>query len=508
MVVLPSESGILSFRNREPERKSVEKRIHYGATFAVLATAALAFSLLQSLIIPAIPLLQHTFHTSTTAATWLLTAYILSAAIATPILGRIGDMVGKEKMIVIVLITLSVGTLISALATTFPVMLAGRIVQGAGGAVFPLAFGIIRDEFPPEKVAGAIGVLSAILGVGVGIGIVLAGPIIDNLSYHWLFWIPLVMSLAATVTTFRFVPESPVRSRGRVNWPGATIMALWLITGLLALSYGPIWGWTSASVLGLFAATAVLIPCWIRSETRSDTPMVDMKMMRIPAVWSTNLAAMLFGFGMFAMFIILPQFAETPARQGYGFGASVTQSGLYLLPFAVAMLVIAPLTGRLTVAIGSKPILIMGAVFAAASYGLLTVAHSEPWNLYVAAGLLGVGVAFGYASMSNLIIEAVPPSQTGVATGMNTNIRNIGAALGSAVSTSLIVSGVLTDGYPREHGYVLAFAVCGGALLVAAIAALMIPARNQPSVVISESHPALTAEAEVIVGAIGYVAED
>ena len=486
----------------------MEKRIHYGATFAVLATAALAFSLLQSLIIPAIPLLEHTLHTTTTGATWLLTGYLLSAAIATPILGRIGDMVGKEKMIVAVLITLSVGTLISALATTFPIMLAGRIVQGAGGAVFPLAFGIIRDEFPPEKVAGAIGVLSAILGVGVGTGIVLAGPIIENLSYHWLFWIPLVLSIGATVTTFLFVPESPIRSPGRVNWIGASIMSAWLVTGLLAVSYGPIWGWKSASVLGLFAVTAVLIPCWIRSETRSDTPMVDMRMMRIPAVWSTNLAALLFGFGMFAMFIVVPQFAQTPTREGYGFGASVTQSGLYLLPFAVAMLLIAPLTGRLTVAIGSKPILIMGALFAASSYGLLVVAHGEPWNIYLAAGLLGIGVAFGFASMSNLIVEAVPASQTGVATGMNTNVRNIGAALGSGVATSLIVSGLLVHGYPREHGYVLAFAVCGGALVVAAIAALMIPTRNRPSVISSESHPALTAEAEVVVGAIGYVAED
>ncbi len=150
----------------------------------------------------------------------------------------------------------------------------------------------------------------------------------------------------------------------------------------------------------------------------------------------------------------------------------------------------------------------MGALFAASSYGLLVVAHGEPWNLYAAAGLLGIGVAFGFASMSNLIVEAVPASQTGVATGMNTNVRNIGAALGSGVATSLIVSGLLVHGYPREHGYVLAFAVCGGALVVAAIAALMIPTRSRPSVVLSESHPALTAEAEVVVGAIGYVAED
>ena len=213
-------SGIHSFN--QSATGSMEKRIHYAATFAVLATAALAFSLLQSLILPAIPLLEHTLDTTTTGATWLLTGYLLSAAIATPILGRIGDMVGKEKMIVIVLVTLSVGTLISALATTFPVMLAGRIVQGAGGAVFPLAFGIIRDEFPSEKVAGAIGVLSAILGVGVGAGIVLAGPIVGHLSYHWLFWMPLFP------VSWSDGDDVPFRARvtGPVPWSGQLVRRL------------------------------------------------------------------------------------------------------------------------------------------------------------------------------------------------------------------------------------------------------------------------------------------
>jgi EmrB/QacA subfamily drug resistance transporter len=481
-----------------------EKRIHHAATFAVLATAALAFSLLQSLIIPAIPQLERTLHTSTSAATWLLTGYLLSAAIATPILGRIGDMVGKEKMIVVVLVALSVGTLISAVADSLPVMLVGRVVQGAGGAVFPLAFGIIRDEFPPTKVAGAIGVMSAILGGGVGVGIVMAGPIIEHLSYHWLFWIPLAMSLAATVATFIFVPESPVRSPGRVNWLGALLMSGWLVTGLLAVSYGPTWGWKSATVLELFGATAVLTVLWVWSEARSSSPLVDMAMMRLPAVWSTNLAALLFGFGMFAMFVTMPQFAQTPTRVGYGFGASVTQSGLFLLPFAVAMLVVAPLTGRMAAAIGSKPVLIAGALFAAASYGFLALAHTQSWNIYVSSGLLGIGVALGYASMANLIIEAVPPDQTGVATGMNTNIRNIGAALGSGVATSLVISDLLRDGFPKEHGYILAFAVCGAALVVAALAALKIPSSRGQGVVLGESHRALTAEAEVVVGAIAY----
>ncbi|MFZ0249637.1 MAG: MFS transporter [Acidimicrobiales bacterium] len=477
-------------------------------TFAVLGTAALAFALLQSLIIPAIPQLEQTLHTSESGASWLLTAYLLSAAIATPILGRVGDMLGKEKVIVAVLIALTVGSLLSALATSLPVMLVGRVIQGTGGAVFPLAFGIIRDEFPAERVAGAIGVMSAILGAGAGAGIVLAGPILVHLNYHWLFWIPMIMSAIATVATYLFVSESPVRAPGRINWSGAALMSAWLVTGLLAISYAPMWGWADSSVIGLLVATGILLVIWVVVENRSDSPLVDMKMMRIPAVWSTNLAALLFGFGMFAMFVTLPQFAETPSHAGYGFGASVTQSGLYLAPFAAAMVIVAPMTGRLSKAFGSKMVLVVGSLITGSSYLLLILNHSDQWSIYVATGLLGIGIALGFASMANLIIEAVPAEQTGVATGMNTNIRNIGAALGSGIATSLVVSGLLPDGFPKEGGYILAFAVSGLALVVAALAALAIPKRTTASIVERETHPALTAEAEVIVGAIAFGPED
>ena len=288
------------------------KRVHYQVTFAVLALAAVAYSMLQSLVIPALPSLEHSLHSSADSVAWLLTGYLLSAAIATPILGRVGDMMGKEKVLLVVLATLSFGTLVSALATNLPVMLVGRVIQGAGGAVFPLAFSIVRDEFPKERVVGAIGFLSAILGVGAGLGIVLAGPIIGHLSYHWLYWVPLVLCLISGVATVKFVPESPIRTPGRINIMGALLMSGWLVAGLLAVSEGPIIGWGDSRIFGLFILTVVLIALWVRSESRSHTPLVDMKMMRLPEVWTTNLAALLFGFGMFVMFTVVPWFVETP----------------------------------------------------------------------------------------------------------------------------------------------------------------------------------------------------
>jgi EmrB/QacA subfamily drug resistance transporter len=455
------------------------KRIHYRSTLAVLALSALAFSLLQSLVLPALPSFERALHTSPTGASWLLSAYLVSAAIATPTLGRVGDMIGKEKMLVIVLIGLGLGTLVSALGSSIAVVIVGRVVQGTGGAIFPLAFGIIRDEFPPERVAAGIGIISSILGIGSGAGIVLAGPIITHLSYHWLFWIPLVMIVVATIATFVYIPESPVRASGGINWLGAVIMAGWLTTGLLALTEAPDWGWTSASVVALFAVTCLLIGLWIWAEAHSDHPVVDMKMMRVRAVWTTNLTALLFGFGMFAMFILAPQFVQTPVDQGYGFGASVTKAGLFLAPLSLAMLLVAPLIGRLTAVVGAKSLLVAGGGFGAASYFLLAVEHSHQWSFYVSSALLGVGVALGFASMANLIIEAVPPTQTGVATGMNTNIRSIGGALGSSIATSIVVTDLLPSGFPKEAGFAAAFVVCGSSMIVAGLAALAVPSRRR-----------------------------
>jgi EmrB/QacA subfamily drug resistance transporter len=426
-------------------------------------------------VAPALPVIQKDLHTSTTAVTWVFTSYLLSASVATPIAGRLGDMFGKERTMLLVLVVLAAGTLVSALAHTVELMIFGRVIQGLGGAVFPLAFGIIRDEFPPMRVAAGIGFISALLGVGGGAGIVLAGPIVQHLSYHWLFWLPLIAIVVAAVATHLFVPESPIKAGGRVNWLGAALLSSWLVALLIATSEGPSWGWTSGRVLGLYAAAAALLSIWIAAESRAPQPLVDMQMMRRRAVWTTNAAAALLGFGMFGSFILIPQFVEMPARAGYGFHATVTGAGLFLLPSTAGMLLVSPLAGRLAHGLGSRVALMAGALLTMVCFVMLAAAHSHPWEIYTASLFLGAGIGLAFAAMANLIVEAVPPGQTGVATGMNTIMRSIGGAVGGQVGASIIAGTVAASGLPMERGFTLAFAISAGALLFSFLAALAVP---------------------------------
>ena len=199
-----------------------------GLVLAVLAIGGCAYAGLQSLVVPALPTLQKDLDTTPTGVAWIFTTYLLAASVATPIAGRLGDMFGKKRTLLVVLVFVGGGTALAAFATTLPVMILARVIQGLGGAIFPLAFGIIRDEFPRERVASGIGLISGLLGIGAGLGIVLAGPILEHLNYHWLFWIPLGLIAVTIVATIVFIPESPIRAQGSVNWTGAILLSLWL----------------------------------------------------------------------------------------------------------------------------------------------------------------------------------------------------------------------------------------------------------------------------------------
>jgi EmrB/QacA subfamily drug resistance transporter len=455
------------------------ERAHYQVTFAVLALGVAAFALLQSLVIPVLTTVQHQLHTTQSAVTWVLTAYLLSASIMTPILGRIGDMAGKERVFVATLVALAVGSLLAAITSSIAVMIVARVIQGIGGGMVPVAFGIIRDEFPAEKVTGAIGALASLTAVGAGLGIVVAGPIVNVLDYHWLFWLPMILTVAAAVSAVLFVPESPVRSPGRISWLPAVLLSGWLVALLVALSEAPAWGWRSGRVLGLLAAAVVLAAGWVVAELRAATPLIDMTMMRRTAVWTNNLVALLIGLGMYATFAFLPEFVQTPASAGYGFGASITRSGLMLLPASITMFVVGMFAGRLARRLGGKVLVTAGCLIGGGAMGILAFAHGQEWQIYVSTALMGVGFGLAFAAMSALVVAAVPVSQTGVASGMNANIRTIGGSIGAAAMASIVTSQLGSSGLPKESGYTAGFAVMTGGLVLAALASLLIPSARR-----------------------------
>jgi EmrB/QacA subfamily drug resistance transporter len=427
------------------------------------------------MVFPALSTFQQEFGASTAWTTWVLTGFLVSAAVTTPVLGRLGDQFGKERMLLVSLGLFLAGCLGAAFAWDIWSLIAFRVVAGAGGALFPLSFAIIRDELPADKVKVGIGLISAVWGVGGGFGIVLSGVIVDHFSWRLLFLlgsIPVALSIALV---HRYVPESPVRSPSRVDVPGAVLLSGALLSLMVALTEGEQWGWTSAPLLGLLACSAALAVAWVAVEMRSSSPMVDIRMLTHRPVLLTNVATMISGFALFSCFVLVPSFVETASDHGYGFDATATEAGLFLLPSSVAMLFAGPLAGMTGRRFGSKWPLSGGMLIVSVAALLFAVAHDEPGPVLVASALLGFGVGAAFAAMAALIADNVDPLEMGVASGMNTVVRLIGAVIGGQVGAALLTAQTIgVSSIPAESAYTTAFALSAVAALVAAAVSVSI----------------------------------
>ncbi|GIF63905.1 MFS transporter [Asanoa ishikariensis] len=450
-----------------------------------LSLGGLAFAVLQSLVAPALSTIGRDLGASTADVSWILTAYLLSASVLTPILGRLGDMVGKRRVLIGVLATLFAGTLLAAVAPNLIVLIVARALQGAAGAILPLSIGIVRDELPREKVGVTVGLLSAIFGVGAGVGIVAAGPIVEHLSWHWLFWLPLVVVAVALAGAIFGIQESRVRTPGRLDILGAGILSVALVSLLLAISKGQSWGWVATPTVVLLLLGLVALVAFVAVELKVREPLVDMRLMKLRGVWATDVVALGLGFAMFGTFLLIPTLLQLPAATGYGFGKSVTQSGLFLLPTVATMVVFGPLAGLLDRRYGPKVPMFLGVVLVVVSFALPAVGHGAIWQMLASGILTGAGIGLAFAAMSNAIIESVPATQTGEATSVNTIARTIGSSIGTAVVAAVITSHSTPQGLPTDDAFTYGFWVCAGAGLVAVLASLALPSvrrRHQQAV--------------------------
>jgi MFS family permease len=450
----------------------------YRAVLAILVSGGIIYTGCQAIMLPTIGLLARGLHSSQTSTTWVLTAFILSGGVATPIVGRLGDMFGKKRALLVMLSIVVGGLVLCAVARSLAVLVVGRVLVGVSSGIFPLGFGIIRDEFPNDRVATAVGIMSISVGIGTAAGVLLAGVIAANLSYHWLFWFPLMMTAPTAFAAWLWIPESPVRPGGSIDWTGAALVVAGLVCLLLAISQATTWGWGSSKTLGLLLAGAGILVVWSWFERRLRDPLIDMRTMALPTVWRTNLASALSGMTMFSSFAIIPRFVQEPAASGYGFGASISGAGVYLLPSTLTMILCALVAGRIERRIGSRIGLMGGCLVGGAGFVLIALAARHPWSIYAGMALVGVGVGVAYAALPNLIIGAVPPEQTGAATAINTIVRAVGGAFGVQVCTTLIAQDAGRHGLPALGGFIAGFWICAAGLLGAAAIAIAIPKRQ------------------------------
>ncbi|WP_354638908.1 MFS transporter [Kitasatospora camelliae] len=439
-----------------------------------LVLAMLAFSVVQTAVVPILPSLARELNVTGSNITWLMTANLLSAAVLTPLLGRFGDLRGRKPMLLVSLAGLVAGSALAVGTHSFTWLVVARVLQGAGGGVLPLAISIVRDELPREKVTGGVALISASMGVGSGLGLVATGLLLEHWDYKSIFWMGLAFGLIAIALVALRVPTDPVVDKnGGADPLGALTLAGWLSALLVAVSQGNHWGWTSNRTLGLFAVAAVVALVWIVIEVKVKHPLVDMSMMSRPAVAFTNISGLLIGFGMYGSFMVISNFAQTPEKYThYGFTASVLHAGVMLLPSAVGSMAAAPIGALLIARRGPRLPLVLGGLLGAASMAYLVVRHGHEGDLYFSSAVFGLGVGLAYAAMPAYINGAVPAEQSGIANGMNAVLRTVGGAVGTAVMGAILTGDTIPKlpvPFPTLDAYEHAFATAAVMCLVAAV---------------------------------------
>ncbi|WP_433306400.1 MFS transporter [Actinoplanes sp. CA-030573] len=469
----------------------------------VASYAVLLVSALQTLVVPVVANIQADLGVSATAASWVVTANLLAAAVFTPMLGRLGDLHGRRPVMLGVLLVVLAGSILAATTSSLPLLLLARVAQATSFGLFPLSIGVLREELPPQRLTGAMALVSGMLAVGAGLGLTVTGLLMRHGGdYHELFWLATVLSVIGLAGVWR-LPRRAGVATGRLDAVGGAILGLGLVLLLLPLEQGNDWGWDSPRVLVLLAAAVLVLAVFVLVERRMTQPLVSTRMLTHRPIVIANAAGLFLGFAMFAVFLAVSYLVQTPPSiTGYGFGSTVlAASVVYLLPGTAGGVVTAPLGGRLVSRFGAKNTLVIAATLALLGFGLLALAHSATWEIIVGAAVVNTAVMFGYAALPALLIENVTPAETGIANSVNSIARSVGMSLGTAFVVTMLTRNLIPGlpvPLPHESQYVAIFAVGAGfAAATALLVALTLPRSRRVPLTVAE------VEEEEVLGAAG-----
>ena len=443
-------------------RPSTTAPVSASRVIAPLVLAAFVYATAQTTIVPVVPHVQETTGSTPSQVAWLVTGFFVSSAGLTVLAGRLGDLFGRKRVLCAVLAVFTAGAALAAAGETLAPIVAGRVVMGIGGGVFPLAYSILGARLPRDRAALGMGMISSMFGVGGALGLPLGGLVAAATGHHGLFGGTAAVALLALLAVAALVPADHGGSggSGSVDWLGAVLLSAALGGPLVAVSRAEEWGWSGPWTLGLLAGGAVAFALLLVVEGRVAQPLVDLAVMRRRDVWAANLITLLVSAGQGTMFFLVPQAVQLPEASGVGLGVGVDRAGLFLLPTALLVVVTGPVTGRAVARFGTRPPLLFAAVTGVCGAALLAAGAGSPVLLVVGSAVTGLAGGVTYAVLPALLADAVPLDQLGGANGVSTIVRHVSLAAVAQLAAAVLVLGTPQGArYPQEWAFTLSYAV-------------------------------------------------
>lgn len=445
-------------------------------TFIALVVAAVA-----SLGAPLITSVATTFHVSLDSAQWTLTIALLSGAVATPVLGRLGAGPHRRATILATLGVVVAGSALTVLPLPFAWLLVGRAAQGVGLGLTALMMGVARDHLPEARSAATIALVSVVSIIGVGVGYPLAGLLTEFGGVRAAYGLGLFVTAIAFLAAWRSMPIAPEGRSAHVDIAGALLLAGGLLLVLFLASETSLWSHHLAVAVVLAVVAVLLLCAWTASELRSKTPLVDVRAVRHPAVAGANVAMFVGGVGMYLLLTLITRYAQTPHSAGYGFGLTTFVAGLVLVPFSALGFVAGKLTPHVRERIGAPFLLAGSAVIVLGGFALFAAARSNLAELFVAMGVLGFGVGSFSAAVPGVILAVTPKSETSSAMSFNYVVRTVGYSLGSAIGGLALAAGTNSGHlFPTDSAYTTAALVGIAAMAITAISSIALARLRAP----------------------------
>lgn len=421
-----------SLQRRNGERLMARFSKHAGLTIGIMAFMGILINYVETMIMPATPVLEAFFRTNYDSLSWIITAYVISGTISAAIFGRLADMYGKKNIFLILALVYAVAVSFGGFAQTLDQLIMVRAVQGLGMGMFPVAFALLNDQVPKHDLALAQGILSSTFTGGAAVGLVLGAWITQNYTWQWSYHSAIPVAFGLFIVSALVLKDTSVRTKQRIDFAGVALLALGVIALILGISEGQYWGWKSASILGSFTLSIVSLVAFIFVERKVKSPFISIKLLRIRNVFLSNFTGLFAMAGMFFLFYSVPTLLQDPAPAG--FGLSIFKAGLVMLPAAVVSMIFAPLSALVTRSKGPKIAILIGTVVLFIAYIGLYFNRSTVLAITEEASIMGVGLSFIFVGVINILLVSTPNEESGASTGMNVVFRNIGSSIAPAIS--------------------------------------------------------------------------